>query len=179
MSPAEPLDGPHEDGRADPCPVDLADPEQLDLAVRVGLAWIELRRGAAMSALRDHLFGSGDDALEQGQMDTLDLLAQQPSWRMSDLADALRVDPSTATRAVQRLVRSGLAARSTSVDDGRVVMVAITSAGASRHAEVAERRGRLMAHLMGAYAPAERVQLADMLERFIAAIDTFVAPDAH
>jgi len=56
------------------------------------------------------------------------------------------------------------------------VMVAITPAGASRHAEVAERRGRLMAHLMGAYTPAERVQLADMLERFIGAIDAFIAP---
>ena len=128
-----------------------------------------------MSALRDHLFGTGDDALEQGQMDTLDLLAQQPSWRMSELADALRVDPSTATRAVQRLVRAGLASRSASDDDGRVVMVTITTAGITRHAEVAERRGRLMAHLMGAYAPDERVQLADMLERFVAAIDRFVS----
>jgi len=156
-------------------PVDLHDPEQLQLALRVGLAWIELRRGAAMSALRDQLFGSGDDALEQGQMDTLDLLAHQPGWRMSELADALRVDPSTATRAVQRLVRSGLAGRSAGEGDGRVVMVTITPAGTARHAEVAERRGRLMAHLMGAYAPDERVLLAEMLERFVASVDDFVA----
>jgi DNA-binding MarR family transcriptional regulator len=156
-------------------PVDLHDPLQLQLARRIGLAWIELRRGAAMSALRDQLFGTGDDALEQGQMDTLDLLAHQPAWRMSELADALRVDPSTATRAVQRLVRSGLAARSADEDDGRVVMVTITPAGAARHAEVAERRGRLMAHLMGAYSPDERVQLAEMLERFVASVDDFVA----
>ena len=93
------------------------------LAVRIGLAWIEIRRGAAMGALQKHLFGSGDDALEQGQMDTLDLLAQQPSWRMSELAEALRVDPSTATRAVQRLVNVGLADRRPCDDDGRVVMV--------------------------------------------------------
>ena len=156
-------------------PVDLHDPHQLQLAVRIGLAWIELRRGAAMSALRDQLFGTGDDALEQGQMDTLDLLAQQPAWRMSELADALRVDPSTATRAVQRLVKSGLASRSADEDDGRVVMVTITPAGVARHAEVAERRGRLMAHLMGAFSPDERVQLAEMLERFVASVDDFVA----
>ncbi len=136
-------------------PVDLRDPEQLQLAVRIGLSWIELRRGAAMSALRDQLFGSDADALEQGQMDTLDLLAQRPSWRMSELADALRVDPSTATRAVQRLVRAGLASRGTSDDDGRVVVVATTPAGAARHAEVAARRARLMAHLLGRYTPDE------------------------
>ena len=82
-----------------------------------------------MAALRDSLFGTGADALEQGQMDTLDLLATQASWRMSDLAEALRVDPSTATRAMQRLVNVGLACRKPSDDDGRVVMAAITAAG--------------------------------------------------
>lgn len=157
-----------------PEPVDLRDPVQLDLAVRIGLAWIQLRRGAATSSLRDHLFGAGAEVLEQGQMDTLDLLAQRPRWRMSELADALRVDPSTATRAVQRLERDGLAARTPGDDDGRVVIVAITTAGTERHAEVAERRGRLMAHLLGHYRPDEREQLAEMLERFVGAIDAFV-----
>lgn len=157
-----------------PEPVDLSDPLQLELAVRIGVAWIQLRRGAAMSALRDQLFGTGDDAIEQGQMDTLDVLAMQPSWRMSDLAEALRVDPSTATRAVQRLVRAGLANRSASDDDGRVVMVAISDAGARRHAEVAERRGRLMAFLLARYTIDERQQLADLLERFVAGVDEYV-----
>jgi DNA-binding MarR family transcriptional regulator len=156
-------------------PVDLHDPDQLELAVRIGLAWIELRRGASMSALRDHLFGTGDDALEQGQMDTLDLLAKQPTWRMTDLAEALRVDPSSATRAVQRLVRSGLAERLPCEDDARVVRVAVTPAGTRRHAEVDARRGEVMSHLLGAYTPDERVRLADMLERFIASVDGFVA----
>lgn len=155
-------------------PVDFNEPEQLRLAIRIGTAWIELRRGASMSTLRDHLFGSGDDALEQGQMDTLDLLAQQESWRMSELADALRVDPSTATRAVQRLVNSGLADRKASYEDGRVVMVAITRAGRRRHAAVATRRAELMSHLLGAFEPAERVRLADMLDRFVASLDEFV-----
>ena len=40
-----------------------------------------------MSALVDYLFGVGDDALESGQMDTLDVLVQQPAWRMGDLAE--------------------------------------------------------------------------------------------
>lgn len=155
-------------------PVDFHDPQQVDLAVRIGLAWIEMRRGASMSTLRDHLFGTGDDALEQGQMDTLDLLAQQGSWRMSELAEALRVDPSTATRAVQRLVSAGLAERLPSGDDGRVVMVAITHPGRRRRAEVAVRRAELMGHLLGAFAPDERGHLADMLERFVASLDEFV-----
>jgi DNA-binding MarR family transcriptional regulator len=84
--------------------VDLDDEEQLALALRIGNSWKELRRGAAMGVLRDHLFGAGPDALEPGQVDTLELLVGRDAWRMSELAEALRVDPSTATRAVQRLV---------------------------------------------------------------------------
>jgi len=32
----------------------------------------------------------------------------------------------------------------------------------------------LMAHMLEAYTPTERVRLADMLERFVAALDGFV-----
>jgi DNA-binding MarR family transcriptional regulator len=154
--------------------VDLAQPDQYQLAVRIGLAWIEIRRGAAMGALRDLLLGTGDDALEQGQMDTLDLLADRRGWRMGDLADALRVDPSSATRAVQRLVNDGLADRRASDDDGRVVLVFITDGGRRRHAEVAARRGDMMKHLLGAFEPHERPLLAELLERFVASVDDYV-----
>ncbi len=154
--------------------VDLHQREMYELAVRIGASWVQIRRGAAMGSLRDYLLGTGDEALEQGQMDSLDLLARQPSWRMSDLAEALRIDPSTATRAVQRLVSAGLAVRTTNDDDGRVVMVEITDAGRSRHADVNVRRGRLMTHMLGAFTPDERPVLADMLERFVAAVDKFV-----
>ena len=47
-------------------------------------------------------------------------------------------------------------------------------AGALRHAEVALRRGQLMAHVLGSFAPAERTALADLLERLIRAVDDFV-----
>lgn len=155
-------------------PVDLHQPDQLHLAVRIGLAWIEMRRGAAMGKLRDHLYGTGDDALDQGQSDTLDLLVTRRSWRMSELADGLRVDPSTATRAIQRLVNEGLATRHPCDEDGRVVMVSVSKAGKRRHAEVAARRGVLLTHLMSAFSAEERLQLADLLERFVASVDDFV-----
>jgi DNA-binding MarR family transcriptional regulator len=151
------------------------DRDNYDYGVRIAISWSEIRRGAGMGAVRDYLFGTGDDRLDQGQMDSLDLLAQQPCWRMSELADALRVDPSTATRAVQRLVNVGMATRRPSHDDGRVVIVEITEAGRERHADVAHRRMVLMGHMLKAFRPAERPVLAAMLERFIAAVDDFVA----
>jgi DNA-binding MarR family transcriptional regulator len=154
--------------------VDLHQREMYELAVQIGASWVQIRRGAAMGSLRDYLLGTGDEALEQGQMDSLDLLAREPSWRMSELAEALRIDPSTATRAVQRLVGSGLAVRSAHDEDGRVVMVEITDAGRARHADVNARRGLLMAHMLGAFTPEERPVLADMLQRFVSAVDEFV-----
>jgi DNA-binding MarR family transcriptional regulator len=155
--------------------VDLDDPAELEVAVRIGTAWKELRRGAAMSAVRDWFYGTGVDAIELGQVDTLDLLAAQDSWRMTDLADALRVDPSTATRAVQRLVRSGLAERRQSDDDGRVVMVSATAAGRARHDAVAQRRRKALEVMLSEFDEEERRQLAELLERFVLALDHLAA----
>jgi DNA-binding MarR family transcriptional regulator len=152
-------------------PVDLDDPNQLEIALRIGSAWKELRRGAAMAAVRDWFYGTGDDALELGQVDTLDLLAARDSWRMTDLADALRVDPSTATRAVQRLVRAGLAERRQSDEDGRVVMVSATAAGRTRHEAIAGRRRKAMETMLAEFDDAERQELADLLDRFVIALD--------
>jgi DNA-binding MarR family transcriptional regulator len=166
MSPSAPARG-----RA----VDLGNAEERELARRVGTAWKELRRGAAMAAVRDYFYGADEDALEQGQMDTLDLLVQRSGWRMSDLADALRVDPSTATRAVQRLVRAGLAERHPAAEDGRVVVVAATAAGRSRHDAVTKRRWHSLALMLSEFDPEERAQLADLLDRFVVALDRLAA----
>src|SRR3954453_7230806 len=97
--------------------VDLHQPEMYQLAAQIGRSWAQIRRGAG-GTLRDYLLGTGEESLEQGQMDSLDLVAQRPPWRVSDLAEALRIDPSTAARAVQRLVTAGLAVRTPNDDDG-------------------------------------------------------------
>ena len=151
---------------------DLDDPTDLDHTMRIGMAWIELRRGAGSARLRDYFFGR-EEPLEQGQMDALDLLVRRDRT-MKGLAERLRIEPSTATRAVQRIVKSGLAERYPSTDDGRVVMVRITSEGKRRHAVVAERRALAMARIIGSFAPDERSQLAELLERLTTAIDDVV-----
>lgn len=156
-------------------PTRLSGREIYELAVRIGMAWRQLRRGAATGPLRDFLYRTDEGAVEQGQIDTLDTLAQQPSWRMSELAEALRVDPSTATRAVQRLVNSGLATRHSSEADGRVVEVQITPRGTAVHEAVAERRVEVMTHILGHYRPEELPVVADILERFANAVDEFVS----
>ena len=154
---------------------DLTDPVESDNAFRVALAWRELRRGASTSAIRNYFYGTGDDALDPGQMDTLDVLMTRRGWRMSELAEALRVDPSTATRAVQRLVKDGLAERRPSETDGRVVVVVPSRTGRRHHAAVAKRRVRAMRAMLAEFDADERVQLAELMSRFVAALDHFAA----
>lgn len=160
--------------RTVPEPASRRDASDASVDARIGAAWKELRRGAAMGVLRDHLFGSGENALEPGQVDTLELLVARDAWRMSELADALRVDPSTATRAVQRLVRAGMAARTASLDDARVVMVSATTAGRARQRAISELRRATLKAMLETFGPVEREQFADYLDRFVAALDQYV-----
>lgn len=153
--------------------VDFRNRTDREHARRIGRAWIELRRGAGASQLRSYLFGT-EKELEQGQMDALDLLTRRNERPMKELAARLRVEPSTATRAVQRLENDGLVERFTSPEDGRVVLVRITDEGRRRHEAVATRRSTAMMHILGEFDQDERAQLADLMDRLIASIDGVV-----
>lgn len=147
-----------------------------DTARRVARAWRELRRGASGTALRGHLVGPEGPKLEQAQLDALEILANEPDgWRMREYADALRVDPSTATRAIGRLERLGLAERANSDGDGRVVVAKATPAGRRTIRRVVRLRAIGMQRLLEPFEPAEREQLAEYLERFVGSIDALVA----
>jgi DNA-binding MarR family transcriptional regulator len=155
-----------------------ANEENLEMAGRIGRAWREIRRGAAASALKETIYGpcaSHDESVEPGQMDALDLLVTVESCRMSDLAEYLRIDPSTATRAVQRLIKDNLARKVHHEGDGRVVEIAATERGRTVHAIVAERRRTVILGIMEHFPHNERTQLAEFFERFVIATDSVVA----
>jgi DNA-binding MarR family transcriptional regulator len=153
---------------------DLANDVDLEVAGRIGRSWREIRRGATASTARDAIYGIGGSAIEPGQMDALDLLVTVESCRMSELAEHLRIDRSTATRAVQRLVKDNLAEHVDHAGDGRVVAIAATDRGRRIHGEVAERRRNIMFGVMNQFEAEERLALAELLERFTAAIDDAV-----
>ena len=146
----------------------------LEVAMRVGIAWRELRRGAMASDVRDVIYGVGGSAIEPGQMDALDLLVTIPSCRMSELAEYLHIDPSSATRAVQRLIKDDLAEHAEKEGDGRVVYIAITERGRRIHGDIAERRRNLLLRVLSDFAEDERQLFTEFLERFTTSIDTAV-----
>jgi DNA-binding MarR family transcriptional regulator len=147
-----------------------------DVVARMGRAWRDLRRGATTAVLRDRLFGVGADAVEPGHMDVLDLLVQRDQWRMSELALALRVDPSTVTRTLQRMEAAGLARRHPPpAGDRRAVIVTLTAIGRERHAAVAARRATILSEILARFNDDDRARLVDLLERFIESADKYVA----
>jgi DNA-binding MarR family transcriptional regulator len=144
------------------------------LALRVGAAWRELRRGGSTQAMRVRLYADLPGGLELGQVDTLDLLVSEGEVRMRSLADALRVDRSTATRAVDRLVAAGLAERTTAAGDGRGVVVRATREGVTLHAKLMDRRRAFLLDVLAAFDEDEQAQLADLLERLVTRSDALL-----
>jgi DNA-binding MarR family transcriptional regulator len=160
-------------------PADQTNDLDLEIAGRIGRAWREIRRGSTASDARDAIFGVGGSAIEPGQMDALELLVVVESCRMGDLAEYLRIDPSTATRAVQRLIKDNLAERVQHPGDGRVVTIAATERGRRIHGEVNDRRRAILFAVMNDFSPEERFALADLMERFTLSIDAAIKAKKH
>jgi DNA-binding MarR family transcriptional regulator len=81
-------------------------------------------------------------------------LASRGPQRLADLASALGVDRSTATRMCDRLVRKRLVTRRRAREDRRAVRVSLTAAGGELVAEVSRHR---------------RVEIATIVQRMPAA----------
>lgn len=131
-----------------------------------------MRRGVAGGAYRDLL----SEGLEDTAVDALDLLVARDGLRMTDVASALRIEKSTATRALDRLESAGLAER-TSVDAAarRSVIVRITRKGRLLQERLVRRRVQLLRAMMRTFSAREVIVLAELLERLVMGIDEVVA----
>ena len=98
---------------------------------------------------------------------------------MTDFADALRVDPSSATRAIDRLESLGLAERVKATDDKRVVMVRGTPEGRRLMRTINRSRAGGLQRLLESFEPHEREEFAEYLERFVESIDHLVEEFRH
>lgn len=137
----------------------------------MAMLWRELRRGVGTSVLRGRMFGSGPDAMEPSHMDVLDLLEQSSPRRMSDLAGALRVDPSTVTRTIQRMEALGLVERSPATDDARAVLVRRTPTGERRWADVAAIRRQNVSRLLATMSREDQLTMVRLLDRFVSGLE--------
>ncbi len=143
--------------------------------LRIAVAIRELRRGSAMQAFRERIYGRDGQALDLVQHDTLEVVVAHGEIRMGDLAAALRIDPSTATRNVARLEEAGLVRRRRRAEDARTVAVAATAHGNALHARLRSRAHEALDELFARFDPGEQRTLADLLERLVAGLDELVS----
>jgi DNA-binding MarR family transcriptional regulator len=141
---------------------------------KVGLAWRELRRGASMQALRERIYQGDVGLIDMGLADALEVLVLAGPCRMRELADGLRVDPSTATRTVDRLVQQGYAARVPDPDDARAVLVAATAAGEAVRVRVRDQARLALDEILDEFTDDEADQLAELMSRLVASVDRYI-----
>jgi DNA-binding MarR family transcriptional regulator len=93
-------------------------------------------------------------------------LASRGPQRLADLASALLVDRSTATRMCDRLVRKRLVTRRRTHEDRRAVRVSLTASGAGLVAEVSRRRREEIAAIVQRMPAANRDRVVTALRTF-------------
>ena len=89
------------------------------------------------------------------QYRALVVLGSRGSQRPVDLAQALGVDPSTATRMCDRLVRKRLITRRRDVVDRRVVLLDLSASGRRLVDRVTRQRRQEIGRILEAVDPAE------------------------
>lgn len=113
----------------------------------------------ALIAVSTRSLGALAEDVSAAQYRTLVVLASRGPQRMVDLAQQLQVNPSTAGRMCDRLVRKGLIHRHRARTDRRIVHVALTGEGRRMVDEVTASR-RVMISEMLARLPIEAQQAA-------------------
>lgn len=89
-----------------------------------------------------------NDAVSLPQFRLLVVLATRGRQKVTDLAEALGVNPSTATRAVDRLLDTGLVDRQTNPESRRETQISLTRAGRRVVREVTRRRREEIARIV-------------------------------
>lgn len=121
-----------------------------------------LAASRAMVALAEESIHQVNGDVTLAQYRTLVILANGPS-RLADLAEAMGVNPSTATRMCDRLVRKQLIERTRDQLDRREVGLSLTSDGQALVTRVTDRRRQLVRGLLKEVPADRRAALVDSL----------------
>lgn len=123
--------------------------------------------------------GAAAEHTTTAQYRMLVVLASRGSQRMTDLAAALDVAPSTAGRMTDRLVRKQLDRRHRARADRRSVMVSVTAAGRQVVDEATARRRVLIEDILAKLPTGQQQAIAAAFEAFAAAAARFPSICGH
>lgn len=110
-----------------------------------------------------------DDSITIPQFRLLVLLAGAQQLKLMALAESLGVNPSTATRMVDRLMAHDLIERETNPASRREIVIRLSRKGRSVVDRVTTRRRAEIAQIVGTMSPASRRGLVRAMNAFAAA----------
>jgi DNA-binding MarR family transcriptional regulator len=142
----------------------VADQEADDAAVDAVLS-----ASRSLIAVATRSLGAAAEETTIAQYRALVVLASRGPQRLTDLAGALDVAPSTAGRMCDRLVRKGLVRRHRARSDRRAVLVSVTAAGRDVVDQATTRRRALIADILRTMSAGQQMDVARALGAFAAA----------
>lgn len=98
--------------------------------------------------------------------------------RVSELADMLGVDISTASRQVHAVASDGLLVRHPDPRDGRVTILEIAPAGRAALRRIRSARLQRIGELVEGWSARDRAELARLLSRFVGQLEYLDEPAA-
>ncbi|MGD9736578.1 MAG: MarR family winged helix-turn-helix transcriptional regulator [Solirubrobacterales bacterium] len=138
------------------------------------------RRGDAVGRLVEALYGLSPIRRELQRLagvehavaavSVLSILARSEAIRISDIADALQVDLSVASRHLHALEEKGYVERIADPEDGRSSLVKLSSAGREKLEAAHRRLADGLAEALAGWEPAEVSALAEGLARLHATL---------
>ncbi len=150
----------HDPGLAD------REPELTESAEQIAEAVIGMVR--QFSALKSRV--SGPDGETSPQF-LLVKLAHFGPIRAGELAERVCADPSTVSRQVAQLVKSGLVERRADPDDGRASILVPTELGLDTVGEHVRRRGEVLQPVIADWSPRDRADLVRLVTKYTAGIE--------
>jgi DNA-binding MarR family transcriptional regulator len=137
-----------------------------------------LAASRALVAVAARSLAAAGDHVTLPQYRALVVLAARGPQGTAELAAALAVNPSTATRMCDRLVRKGLVGRHRAAGDRRSVRITLTAQGRDLVAEVTRRRRAELARLFGTLPPDQHKPVIAAFRAFAAASGELPQPGA-
>jgi DNA-binding MarR family transcriptional regulator len=132
-----------------------------------------LVRWGNLPRIREHYVAAAGMALDRASYGILVRLQESGPLRLSDLAERLGVDLSTASRQVHHLQVAGLVERATIEEDRRASLLTVTDPGKEMVDRILEARRSVITQMLEGWSPEERAELGRVLTRLADQIVSF------
>lgn len=149
--------------------------EKLLVGVEERLLALILRANRAR--IYEDLLRGANVRMDKALYPVLSATAATGPARVSEIATAVGLNPTTTSRHLSSLERMGLISRSLSDGDGRAAAIELTGAGRKAVSDLRKARKRLFAELLDDFDGAELERFADYLDRLFRAFETTASKD--